>query len=42
MALHTTQIWDKLETIKLFQAQAIDPPSPYHMKSMRLVYRVTR
>ena len=27
MVLHVTQIWDKLEAIWLFQAQAIDPPS---------------
>ena len=30
MVLHATRIWNKLETIALFQAQAIDPPSPSH------------
>ena len=33
MILHTTRIWDKLEAIRLFRAQAIDPPSDHHMKS---------
>ena len=28
MVLHATRIWDKLEAIWRFQAQAIDPPSP--------------
>ena len=30
MVLHATRIWDKLEAIWLFQAQAVNPPSPSH------------
>ena len=30
MVLHATRIWDKVEAIWLFEAQAIDPPSPSH------------
>ena len=33
MVLYATRIWDKLEAIwlcQLSQAQAIDPPSPFH------------
>ena len=31
MVLHAAQIWNKLEAIWLFQAQAIDPPSPHEI-----------